>query len=129
MGMGETDLLALRYLLQAQRTDKSVSPKDLAAFLSISSASTSVLIDRLSKSGHVARRPHPTDGRAVIVVATVDSDDEVRSTLGAMHRRMLEVAESFEGERAEAVVEFLERMALAVGQVDEHETHDAHDTH
>ncbi len=62
MGMGETDLLAVRHLLQAQRAGRSVSPKDLSAYLKISSASTTILVDRLVRavtSG--ASRTRPTD--------------------------------------------------------------------
>jgi hypothetical protein len=37
MRMGETDLLAIRFLLKAQGAGRIVSPKDLAAHLSIDS--------------------------------------------------------------------------------------------
>jgi DNA-binding MarR family transcriptional regulator len=114
MGMGETDLLALRYLLEAQRTGKPLGPRDLAARLGISSASTTTLLDRLTKSGHVRREPHPTDRRALIITATDDSDHEVRATLGAMHQRMLEAAESLTPEQAETVVGFLNAVRDAV---------------
>ncbi|TPW72913.1 MarR family winged helix-turn-helix transcriptional regulator [Schumannella sp. 10F1B-5-1] len=118
MGMGETDLLALRYLLEAARRGDVVTPKDLATRLDISSASTTVLIDRLVKSGHVRRDPHPTDRRSIIVVATPSSDDEVRHTLGRMHERMVEVAESLTPAQSDAVVLFLTRMREAVETVD-----------
>ena len=118
MGMGETDLLALRYLLEAGRRGEIVTPKELAARLDISSASTTVLIDRLVKSGHVRRDPHPSDRRSIMVVATPSSDDEVRHTLGRMHERMLEVAESLTPQQSEAVVEFLTRMREAVEAID-----------
>jgi DNA-binding MarR family transcriptional regulator len=96
-----------------------VSPKDLASHLSITSASTTVLVDRLSRSGHVERRPHPTDRRALVIAPTIDSDDEVRATLGDMHRRMIEVAESLDAEEGAAVLRFLERMRAAVDSVTE----------
>lgn len=118
MGMGETDLSALRFLLAAARTGRTVSPKDLAARLEISTASVSVLIDRLERSGHVRRLRSPTDGRGVIVEATVGTDSEVRETLGAMHSRMHEVADGMAPEDARAVVEFLRRMTDAVNSVD-----------
>ena len=70
-----------------------MAPKDLSQFLGITSASTTSLIDRLVASGHVRREAHPTDRRSVVVVPTVESDKEVRVTLGAMHRRMMAVAE------------------------------------
>ncbi|PVZ96328.1 MarR family transcriptional regulator [Amnibacterium flavum] len=114
MRMGETDLAAIRYLLAAQRRGQNVSPKDLAANLDISSASVSVMIDRLEKSGHVSRRRHPTDGRGVVVVATEDSETEVRETLGIMHARMLAVAESLSPAETAAVARFLTEMAVAI---------------
>ena len=120
MRMGETDLLAIRFLLKAQTAGRAVSPKDLAAHLSISTASTTALIDRLVRSGHVERRPHPTDRRALLIVPTIDSDDEVRANLGDLHRRMIEVAESLTPDEGVVVFGFLDRMRSAVDSVREH---------
>ncbi|MBF4461040.1 MULTISPECIES: MarR family winged helix-turn-helix transcriptional regulator [unclassified Rathayibacter] len=117
MAMGETDLVAIQYLLRRQREGALVSGKDLATHLSISSASTTVLIDRLVRSGHLVRKPHPTDRRGIVVEATVDSDREVRETLQAMHRRMLEIAEDLDASEAEIVVTFLRRMSAAVDEI------------
>src|SRR6478609_10907997 len=115
MGMGETDLLALRYLLRAQATGERVGPKDLSRTLGITTASTTSLIDRLVSSGHVRREPHPTDRRSLVIVPTSATDSEVRATLGEMHRRMLEVAESMSAEDARVVITFLRRMSSAIG--------------
>lgn len=114
MGMGETDILALRYLLRVQASGKQVVPKDLSQFLNITSASTTTLIDRLVASGHVRREPHPTDRRSVVVIPTGESDKEVRETLGAMHRRMMQVAEGLTADEARVVVDFLQRMTDAL---------------
>ena len=114
MGMGETDLLALRHLLEAARAGRTVSPRDLSARLGISSASTTTLLDRLTRSGHVRREPHPTDRRALVVTATESADREVRATLAAVHERMLSAARSLTPEQAEVVVGFLHRMRDAV---------------
>ena len=116
MGMGEKYVLALRYLLEADRAGTPMSPRDLASKLGISSASTTTLLDRLSRSGHVARRPHPTDRRALVIVATQEADCEVRSTLGAMHERMLRAARDLSAEEAATVTAFLHAMAEAVGR-------------
>ena len=116
MGMGETDLLALRFLLRAQASGETVVPKDLSRILGITSASTTSLIDRLVASGHVRREAHPTDRRSVIVVPTVESDQEVKVTLGAMHRRMMAVAEDLSAEEARIVVQFLSHMASALDE-------------
>ena len=121
MGMGETDILALRYLLRVQASGKAVVPKDISQFLGITSASTTSLIDRLVASGHVRREPHPTDRRSVVVVPTVESDREVRVTLGTMHRQMMAVAESLSADEARVVVKFLERMTDALQQAQHEE--------
>ncbi len=116
MGMGETDLLALRYLLRAQAAGERVGPKDLSRVLGITTASTTSLLDRLVGSGHVRREPHPTDRRALVIVPTVASDSEVRATLGDMHRRMMAVAEELSAAEARVVVNFLRRMSEAVAE-------------
>ncbi|NQX16386.1 MarR family winged helix-turn-helix transcriptional regulator [Rathayibacter sp. VKM Ac-2857] len=108
MGMGENDLLAVQFLMRRQQGGQHVSPKDLAAYLGISSASTTVLIDRLVKSGHVVRQPHPSDRRAIRIVATPTSHREVRETLDDMNQRMLEAAERLSADEASAVVRFLQ---------------------
>jgi DNA-binding MarR family transcriptional regulator len=118
--MGETDLSALRFLLAAQEKSRPVSPKDLAQYLSISSASTTTLIDRLVKSGHVERLRHPSDGRAVVLNITAMSDDEVRSTMSEMHRRMIEVTSELSSEDALVITAFLTKMTRAIDQIDEH---------
>lgn len=118
MGMGETDLSALRLLLAAQRGGRTMSPKELASRLEISSASVTTLLDRLERSGHLRRRRSERDGRAIIVEPTIGSGDEVRETLGAMHTRMHDVADSLSPVEAAAVVGFLRRLADAVGAED-----------
>jgi DNA-binding MarR family transcriptional regulator len=114
MQMGETDLAAIRFLLRAQRRGTSVSAKELAGHLGITTASTSVLINRLVKSGHLERHAHPTDRRGVLITATDGSDEEVRATLAGMHARMIAAAERLGPEEARAVVDFLRSMTEAV---------------
>lgn len=114
MGMNETDLLALRFLLREQRAGRIVRPIDIARALDISTASTTTLIDRLEKGGHARREPHPTDRRAGVVVPTTHSDDEVKSTLGAMHRRMLTLVDELSDQERAVVTRFLADMTSAI---------------
>lgn len=123
MAMGETDLVAVQHLLRQQRSGVLVTGKDLASHLAISSASTTVLIDRLVRSGHLLRKPHPTDRRGIVVEATADSDQQVRETLQEMHGRMLEIAEGLDAAEAEVVVNFLRRMSAAVDEIDVEDEH------
>ncbi|MEN0023293.1 MarR family transcriptional regulator [Microbacterium sp. LWO14-1.2] len=114
MKMNETDLVALRFLLREQRAGRIVRPIDIARMLDISTASTTTLIDRLEKGGHVRREAHPTDRRAGVVVPTVSSDDEVRETLGAMHRRMLALVDEMSDKERAVVTRFLAGMTSAI---------------
>lgn len=119
MGMGETDLLALRYLLRAEAAGERMGPKDLSRLLGITTASTTSLIDRLVASGHVRREPHPTDRRALVIVPTAETDAEVRATLGQMHRKMLAVAETLSPEESRVIVSFLRGMTEALREYSE----------
>ncbi|WP_255447086.1 MarR family winged helix-turn-helix transcriptional regulator [Schumannella soli] len=119
MGMGETDLLALRYLLRAEREGRSMTARDLGRLLSISSASTTALVDRLERGNHIARAPHPTDRRMQIIVPTVETDAEVRQTLGRMHQRMVQITDELGDGDLEVVARFLSGMIHAVADTDD----------
>lgn len=118
MSMNDTDLAALRYLLNAQAGGRSMGAKDLASLLEISSASVSVMLERLERHGHVQRSAHPTDRRASIIEATEAGAAEVAATLGPLHGRMLEVAEAMPDEDVVAVHRFLTAMIVALEAID-----------
>ncbi|MGP3535959.1 MarR family winged helix-turn-helix transcriptional regulator [Microbacterium sp. RD1] len=120
MSMGENELLVLRYLLKASGEGRSVSPSELTRYLGVSTASTTAIIDRLEKSGHVTRVPHPSDRRSILVVATAESDAEVRATLGSMHQRMMAAVIDMTPEESAVVIECLARLQEAVDEVDKH---------
>ena len=112
--MNETDMMALRFIVNAEREARAVSPKDLAAYLGISSASTTVLVDRLVASGHLSRAKHPSDGRAVVLAVTPTTHADMQETFGDMHRRMMAVARQLDAHEATIVTSFLEQMSHAV---------------
>jgi DNA-binding MarR family transcriptional regulator len=120
MGLGENDLLALRYLLTAKQEGRTIGPKELTAYLGISSASTTVLIDRLERSGQVRREHSPFDRRALILVPTAVTDEEIRAALGDVPERMVEVANRLDPAEAQVVVDFLRTMRAAVDEIDAH---------
>jgi DNA-binding MarR family transcriptional regulator len=117
MRMGETDLVALRFLLRATRTGQVIRQRDLAEALEISKPSASALVDRLIRDGYVQRVAHPDDRRSVAIEPTRKTDDEVRSTLGVMHRSMLAAAESLTPEELAVVARFLADLTRSVEKV------------
>ncbi|WP_217548089.1 MarR family winged helix-turn-helix transcriptional regulator [Streptomyces sp. GbtcB6] len=66
-GINETDLRCLEILLLEL---PEALPSQLAERLGLTTGSTTALLDRLEKAGHLARSPHPTDRRKSIVRAT-----------------------------------------------------------
>lgn len=118
MDMGENELLVLRFLARARQHGESVTPAVLSRYLGITSASTTALIDRLEKTGHVTRAPNPLDRRSVIIASSEKSDDEIRQTLSAMHERMMGVVRGMSATDRETVIGFLDAMRDAVDQID-----------
>jgi DNA-binding MarR family transcriptional regulator len=59
-----TDLAAMEYLM----TEGTLTPSELARRLDISTAATTLVVDRLVALKHVRRHPHPYDRRKVVVV-------------------------------------------------------------
>jgi DNA-binding MarR family transcriptional regulator len=118
MGMNENDLLALRYILTAYQDQRTVGPKELTSYLGISSASTTVLLDRLEKSGRIRRESSPFDRRALILVPTATTDEEIRQAQGAVPERMVEVAQKLDDTQAQVVIDFLADMQAAVDAID-----------
>jgi DNA-binding MarR family transcriptional regulator len=114
MDMNASDLAALRMLIVREQRGHWVSPHDIAAHLAISTASTTKLLDRLTDSGHLERRPHPHDGRARIVVLSESARAEFYRHLGERMRRMRVAMESYSDDELRAVVRFLGDMEEAL---------------
>ena len=107
MKLNETDMRALRYIIASMNADVPVTAGALSDHLHISTASTTKLLDRLERAGHVVRRPHPTDRRAVTVEITPETHREVRRTMGLQHARRFEVARSLSPQDRDTVTRFL----------------------
>lgn len=64
-GMHRTDLNAVAVIMDASRTGRSLSPRELADALHLSASATTALLDRLEAAGHVRRERSATDRRRV----------------------------------------------------------------
>lgn len=69
-GLGSTDVRALIALLDLERAGVPASPTRLAHELGLTTASTTVLLDRLERAGHVLRTARTDDRRRVDVTVT-----------------------------------------------------------
>jgi DNA-binding MarR family transcriptional regulator len=118
VGLGESDVLALRFLLRSQLEGRTVAPKDISSYLGISSASTTAMLDRLERSGRLRREISPTDRRALVIVPTVSNEDEIRGMLGEVQPGMLDVVNSLDPAAAQIVINFLDEMQSAVDSIE-----------
>lgn len=124
LSINETDLSALRYLLGVWQSDRTASPKDLALALGISSASTTLVIDRLESGHYIRRRRHPVDRRAVILEPGEKATDDFRDAFDVEKRGVMAAADALTSEETETVTRFLRSMEQtisdAVGSQDKH---------
>lgn len=101
-----TDLQAMELLIQRG----PMSPTELARALDISTAAVTVVVDRLTRVGHVTRQPHPTDRRGVTVVPAPQSVARAVEHLMPMIMGIDRVISEFEGDEQEVITRYLRRV-------------------
>lgn len=87
MKLNKTDMRALHYLIVCLHRDQIAMPGDLAIHLGITTASTTKLLDRLAKGGHIIfeSRTRPTGERSAF--ASHQGHIDPLWTLSAVNRR------------------------------------------
>ena len=118
MAMNASDVAALRLLVVRERTGRPVSPRDIAQHLRITTASTTKLLDRLVESGHVERRPHPSDRRGRVVVLTDAARAAFFTVFGERLRAMREVATRYDEGELGVIARFLDDLGEAMDPAD-----------
>lgn len=118
LGVSDTDLSALRHLLDAEGRDESVTARQLAATVGISPAGATFLIDRLERDGYVRRERHADDRRSVQIVSTVSPGSEVRRALARIELPVEQVVSTLGSAEVQAIASFLDAATEAMTQVD-----------
>lgn len=113
-GLGPNDLAALEFLSNAHARGRQVSPVDVTRSLAISSASTTAILDRLEKRGHITRVPHPTDRRRVFVEPSDEAARNILSARQAARERLARPLASVDDAQAAIIIAFLDRVREAV---------------
>lgn len=62
--VNQTDLSAMEHLIQ----EGPLTPSELATRLKVTTAASTLVVDRLVGLGHAERHPHPRDRRKIVVV-------------------------------------------------------------
>jgi DNA-binding MarR family transcriptional regulator len=111
MQLSQIEMKAIHYLIIAANKNAVVTPGALAQHLGITSASTTKLLDRLERGGHIVRGPHPTDRRSLSISVTEETHVVARDTVGRMHATRFTAAASLSSAERETVIGFLDEIA------------------
>jgi DNA-binding MarR family transcriptional regulator len=119
MKLNQTDMRALHFLIACENREMLATPGAIAAHLDISTASTTKLLDRLERGGHITRSPHPSDRRALAIAITPDTRRSAIETVGRQHARRFAAAARLSPQEREVVTRFLADMTKEVALGDE----------
>jgi DNA-binding MarR family transcriptional regulator len=117
MGIGENDLLALRLILDNTAAGRPTFAKDVSAYLGVSSASTTLLVDRLVRAGFLERRPSSSDKRSVELVPTGAALGDTGPLLTAAQEQIAAATAELSPDEAETVTRFLTKMRETVDRI------------
>jgi DNA-binding MarR family transcriptional regulator len=110
LALGEREMLAVQYLARAG----ALTPSRLGMQLQLSSGGTAAVIHRLERAGHLARRPHPRDGRSAIVRLTPAIETSATEVWAPLIAALDALAGELSEEERETVARFVEHAAHAV---------------
>ncbi len=114
MQLNETDMRALHYLIVCTNAHTIATPGGIAQHLAISTASTTKLLDRLEKGGHIVRSPHPHDRRALAITITDETREAAMQTVGRQQARRFYAAARLTRAERDTVVRFLRDMTQEI---------------
>jgi DNA-binding MarR family transcriptional regulator len=115
-GISGTDLDALEHL----EADGPLTQRQLGERLALTSGAVTMLVDRLERAGWVARRPHLTDRRAILLELTAEAVHAAPAGLEEYHLRIARLAREVPHEHAAAVGTFLAAAAVVASEAAAH---------
>ncbi|MCM3780095.1 MarR family winged helix-turn-helix transcriptional regulator [Microbacterium hydrocarbonoxydans] len=119
MRLNDTDMRALHYLIVCANKGVTATPGGIATHLGISTASTTKLLDRLERGGHIRRAPHPTDRRALAITISPETRQAAMDTVGAQQAKRFYSAARLTREERDVVIRFLADMTQEITLRDE----------
>ena len=111
MNLNQTDMRAVQYLIATGNQGIMPTASALAQHLEVSTASVTKMLDRLEKDGHIQRRPHPTDRRALAIELSQDTRDSAMQRVGKTQGRRFYAAARLTPAEREVVIRFLTETA------------------
>lgn len=111
MKLGRNDMRAIHYLIVTANSGGIATPGQVAAHLKISTASTTKLLDRLERGGHITRSIHPEDRRAIALAVTPATREAAIQTVGRQQAKRFHAAARLTPQEREVVTRFITDMA------------------
>lgn len=111
MKLGQNDMRALQFVIAQSNQGIDVSPSALATHLGITTASTTKLLDRLERRGHISRHPNPSDRRGLTVTVTPETRAAALSTVGRIQVARIPPVLALTSAERETVISFLTETA------------------
>jgi len=93
-----------------------VGPVELSRRLHMTSASATVLVDRLEQAGHAVREPDPDDGRRRVVRPTTQGTDAVFAQIGPLVADLVAAEDGLTARERATVVRYLKRVLEVLDQ-------------
>lgn len=110
MRLGPTDMRAVHFLIACQHAGQHVTAGAVASHLGISTASTTKLLDRLERAGHLMREANPDDRRSVVIRLAPETYLSAMDTVGRQQARRVHAAVALTPSQRDTVTEFLKAM-------------------
>jgi len=118
-GLHRTDLNAIGHLAGADAMGVALGPSQLAERLHLGAPATTSLLDRLERSGHIERSPHPSDRRRHLIHIRPEVAAEFQQFFAPLAERWRAAAAQFTTEELQTVARFLEVMDAELQAVDD----------
>lgn len=117
LGLNLSEVDAMEHLM-----GEPIGPVELSRRLHMSSASATVLVDRLEEAGHVVREPDPRDGRRRVVRPTPKGARAVYAQVGPMVADLVAAEEGMSARERATVLAYLQRVVDVLERHGEHQT-------
>lgn len=117
LGLNPSEVDAMEHLM-----GEPIGPVELSRRLHMTSASATVLVDRLEEAGHVVREPDPCDGRRRLVRPTPKGARAVYSQIGPMVADLVALEDGMTPRERSTVLAYLQRVVDVLERHGEHQT-------
>lgn len=104
-----TDFACLGFLYHAQ---SPVSPKQVIAFMGLSSGSGTALLDRLERAGYTRRLPNPDDRRSILIELDLNRSAEAVQRFLEIEQLYTSLTDTLTIEALDGIARFLEQMSV-----------------